>query len=149
MTCEWGTCDYVLISIILGTVGSTSTVYRRPKMRVVRSLMDQLKTTTGAFQVHANEEQCLRGMVDPQLALRQRRKVASETKTACERDHTKELVKLTGFFETVGAENIYMSETHKFFREDPKYKEAVRCIIIVAISHGNILLLWSYSIVAV
>ena len=84
-----------------------------------------MKTVTGSFPVDPSEQDCLKGLVDPQKALQQRRALALETKNVCECDHTKELVNLTGFFEAMGAENIYMSETHRFFKEDPQVRGAV------------------------
>jgi hypothetical protein len=111
-----------------GTISSapTSNFYCKARLKEVRSLRDQMRTTSGSFQLHANDQFALQGMHDPHVAARETREAAQRVKATCEEDHTKELVKLQGFFETVGAENIYMSETHKFFKDDPKLKEAIR-----------------------
>lgn len=112
---------------LVGTVSNaaSSDVYRRARAKEVRTLRDQMLTTSGAFQLHASDQVVLKGMEDYQVYQRATKEAALHTKATCEEDHTKDLVKLNGFFETVGAENIYLSETHKFYKEDDKLKEAV------------------------
>ena len=130
-------CDiYFCLSLVYGycIAGTISNVYSRQRLSEIRSLRDQMMTSSGALALHVQmaspsyQRQLTREKdiaLDP-IKSHQRLQVESrQTKERVNLDSAKELLQTTGFLEKIGADQIFMSDTSNYFQCPAPYHDEV------------------------
>lgn len=109
------------------TSGTTTPVptYTRRRLRQMKSLRDQILTSTGSFNLPSHPDSIVQ--MDSSASYRRTQMESRDCALRNQLDSTWDVLQTAGYFEKVGAEKIYLSQTADFFKDDPKRIDMVIC----------------------
>lgn len=97
-------------------MSKSGVVYQKHQLKKVRTLRDQMLTTTGNSSIYAGDNHKLQcDILDPIKSRNRTLTAAKLTKEINEDGHTKELLKLPGFLENIGPDNFYLTSNLSTF----------------------------------
>lgn len=116
-----------LSSIGISPTSGTATpvpTYTRRRLRQMKSLRDQLLTSTGSFNLPSHPDSSVQ--MDSSASYRRTRMESRDCALRNQLDSTWDVLQTAGYFEKVGPEKIYLSQTADFFKDDPKRSDMVK-----------------------
>ena len=105
---------------------NSQSVFVRPPKPKVKQLRDLMRTTSGVDSRMFNKGLQTKIAYDPQAERQKAVRAALETKIIDQTDSTTEALINPGFFEAMGPDRIYLSETKKFHSADQRHAQQAR-----------------------
>ena len=111
---------------ISGHTGTSKVLFSRPHCLEMKKLKDQLMTTTGSFALNVHPDASPDNVANSLESLSITKKQAHDCVERNRLDQTWTILQTPGYYEAVGPEKIYLSDSHTFHTTNAAFEKAVR-----------------------
>lgn len=133
---------------ISGNVGTSKLLFVKNKCMEMKTLRDQLMTTTGSVALNVHPEASPDNQQDQLQSLIMTKKLATECVERNQYDQTWNILSTPGYYEAVGPEKIFKSDCHTNHTTNAAFEKAVRDADVSNGISGDALTLWAENAVA-
>jgi len=133
---------------ISGNVGTSKLLFVKNKCMEMKTLRDQLMTTTGSVALNVHPEASPDNQQDQLQSLIMTKKLATECVERNQYDQTWNILSTPGYYEAVGPEKIFKSDCHTNHTTNAAFEKAVREADVSNGISGDALTMWAQNAVA-